>query len=160
MSDIASTSQTQVCSISSGVTFVINTQGPGPFTFNINLSGHGSSPVSFTLNTEASSTTTTLNPGSKPHGRSHLPNYALQSSPTTPLARKVRRQHGHTAQWSGKSQTAEAAESPREDFDPSDTESEMDSEADATFSPNNQFQLVTPSRKRKLDRMECEVHES
>ncbi|KAJ6575864.1 hypothetical protein B0H10DRAFT_1938765 [Mycena sp. CBHHK59/15] len=40
------------CSVSSGMTFVINTQGPGPFTFNINLTG--ASPVenfTFTVDT-------------------------------------------------------------------------------------------------------------
>ncbi|KAJ7176873.1 hypothetical protein C8R46DRAFT_1346805 [Mycena filopes] len=46
-------------SISSGVTFVINTQGPGPFTFNINLSGATSTDsVTFTVNTEAAPAST------------------------------------------------------------------------------------------------------
>ncbi|KAJ7835356.1 hypothetical protein B0H14DRAFT_3706921 [Mycena olivaceomarginata] len=49
--DPIANTNTQACSISSKMTFVINTHGPGPFTFNINL--NGTSPaetVNFTVN--------------------------------------------------------------------------------------------------------------
>ncbi|KAJ7847526.1 hypothetical protein B0H13DRAFT_2362449 [Mycena leptocephala] len=54
MESIVPETRTSPVSISSSITLVINTQGPGPFTFNINLTGGAltSTPegLSFTVN--------------------------------------------------------------------------------------------------------------
>ncbi|KAJ7606158.1 hypothetical protein DFH06DRAFT_106134 [Mycena polygramma] len=194
------------CSVTSGVTFVINAQGPGPLTFNIHLSG-ASSPetISVTVNTADGvtnapprSTSPVIRPAATRQAASTparrpflLPRSQLAghqevlATPQGNLAglRSIKEQspgsqnqlltgsqevpetpQGMLAELrpsnnpSPGSQSVQAAVSPQgsladcSDTEDSDTYAFHDIERPALFSPR--CQLVSPSRKRRLERMD------
>ncbi|KAJ7613786.1 hypothetical protein DFH06DRAFT_1242302 [Mycena polygramma] len=193
------------CSVTSGVTFVINAQGPGPLTFNIHLSG-ASSPetISVTVNTadgvtnapprstspvirpaatrQAASTpvrrpfllprsqsgnqevfeTPQGNPTGLPSIKEQSPGSqsqlltGSQEVPETPQGMLAELRPSNNA--SPGSQSVQAAVSPQgsladcSDTEDSDTYEFHNIEPPAVFSPR--CQLVSPSRKRRLERMD------
>ncbi|KAJ6625669.1 hypothetical protein B0H10DRAFT_1942523 [Mycena sp. CBHHK59/15] len=151
---------------SQGVTFVINLQGPRPFTLNINLSHFpGAQDLGFSV---------AANSETHPNGNLSTDNTQLsqrtrnvrhRKSMPTPSNNRTpcngsQPQHQFFRQFvrttdDRESQDVEVPETPRSELnDCSDTEdSDMyeDDQPVAVFSPSNQN--VTPSRKRKLGRM-------
>ncbi|KAJ6607904.1 hypothetical protein B0H10DRAFT_537053 [Mycena sp. CBHHK59/15] len=191
------------CSVSSGMTFVINTQGPGPFTFNINLTG--ASPVeNFTFTVDTGRTEThvrtsgSLSSISTPAPREAVigsggsarrtrqprrqfliprdqPRRSESEVPETPQStedspvpprRRTGTQLPHVITDAADIQAVELPQSPQsqlaelddtEDTDTHTPETQVrlnTEEPTATFSPN--CQLVTPSRKRRLERMDSD----
>ncbi|KAJ7791100.1 hypothetical protein B0H13DRAFT_2519091 [Mycena leptocephala] len=185
-STIPETRTNSSVSISSGITLVINTQGPGPFLFNINLAG-GTMPegLSFTVNAagehsgdssgiivpactrgadnirsrQSSSTATPGQPRVQRPFLLPIPASASEVVPETPQSQLA---DLPTPLPDIQSQQVEVSNTPKSQLDDcDDTEYSMEEEhkkqmaADeplATFSPN--CQLVTPTRKRRLDRMD------
>ncbi|KAJ6622404.1 hypothetical protein B0H10DRAFT_2187542, partial [Mycena sp. CBHHK59/15] len=179
MSTVPATTNT----ISSGVTFVINTQGLGPF-FNINLAG-ASTVEHLTFNVDPASngsdavqnaTLIARSTTAHPESRSGA-NVSSASITTTPLAHPQQQFLQSHKVADNASQEVEVPEMPQSPLaDCSDTEDEDElidqrhaAEPVAIFSRCTfryyvysisliycVLQLVTPSRKRKLDLMKLE----
>ncbi|KAF7343830.1 hypothetical protein MSAN_01964200 [Mycena sanguinolenta] len=148
------------CSISSGIKFVLNTQGPGPFTFNINLSGlpaeSSLDSINFTVNTNSTSNTgATVTPrvtrqrpnnGTRAPPRPFLLPQRAQSNTTQEAGEIVpetpQSQLGYSPR-SGEaidSQNVDAPDSPRNSMPSTDateySDDYKDDQSPATFSPN------------------------
>ncbi|KAJ7857230.1 hypothetical protein B0H13DRAFT_2357029 [Mycena leptocephala] len=167
-STIPETRTNSSVSISSGITLVINTQGPGPFTFNINLAG-GTMPEGLSLplmppgSTPAIAAALPYQPAPVPRVQRPfllpIPASAHEVVPETPQSQLA---DLPTPLPDIQSQQVEVSNTPKSQLDDcDDTEYSTEEEhkkqmaADepvATFSPN--CQLVTPTRKRRLDRMD------
>ncbi|KAJ7096588.1 hypothetical protein B0H15DRAFT_946062 [Mycena belliarum] len=147
-----------------GVAIVINTQGPGPFTFNINLSGASHEEITLTVNSLGNERRRGARPQPTTHstgrtGREFLVSRRRSlSSDSRIIGVPETPQPSPTSNAQAReSQAVQAPSSPQGSLeDCSDTEDDdtwvyHDQEAPAIFSPR--CQLVTPSRKRKLDNM-------
>ncbi|KAJ6612630.1 hypothetical protein B0H10DRAFT_1952191 [Mycena sp. CBHHK59/15] len=169
-SDTAPTlsNENTIDTVAPAITFVINAQGPGPFTFNLNF-GSSSLPqvINFTVNANGDAE------------QSRLANSRQRSVPklSSTAKRTITRKFLATPRKSATASESEVPETPpgmlvscmppRKKIrteshqlssltDASDTEGDVtdyhSNEPVAVFSP--MCKLVTPSRKRKLDRME------
>ncbi|KAJ7340787.1 hypothetical protein DFH08DRAFT_938593 [Mycena albidolilacea] len=180
----SSSSTDTMCNISSGITFVINTQGPGPFTFNINVNGMptGDNTANFTVNTDSGTVQTgpatvrlkralRLKPAPRRKflatpRKSGAETDVVLETPAGMLAcempprKKTRHSRNKPAIPSLQLFTSQDVTPPRSQrspfLDPSATEGSVtdyhNNEPVAQFSPN--CQLVTPSRKRRFERMD------
>ncbi|KAJ7897354.1 hypothetical protein B0H14DRAFT_2677921 [Mycena olivaceomarginata] len=163
--------------ISSNLTFVINTQGPGPFscrTFNINLQGTSlgslanEAPITFTVNTDSDAQACPQRELPRKPGvslDSHLENSWLRPRrpPHSTAMTRYRKYPKTSCPWfplcdpKKKVKEANPGNSQRDSLaDASDTEGDVtdfhNNEPAAVFSPN--CILVSPSLKRPFDRME------